>query len=109
MTSPTFLKTNPGTSSSNRRRRAGLVREAYSVWSRRHADCVSALFDEHFVVRHVAPLLRDRAAAPPTPDELARLWSLQVRLGPTASARLKAALVPAAADFLDEVRRAAAA
>ena len=106
MTSATTLNANPRTGSANRRRPADLVREAYAVWSRRHADCASALFDEHFVLRHVAPLLRDRPELPPTAGVLVALWARQIRLSPATSARLEAALGPAAADFLDEVRRA---
>lgn len=108
MTNPTLLTANPGSRSATRRLPAQTVREAYAVWSRRHADCAAALFDEHFVLSHVAPMLQDGTAVPSTPEALASLWSRQVSLSPAASARLEAAILPAAADFLVELRRAGA-
>jgi hypothetical protein len=63
------------------------------------------LFDDYFLRRHIAPLLRAELAHKPlnailTADVLARLWASQLHYGAALKERVVAELTPAAADFL---------
>jgi hypothetical protein len=79
-----------------------VVSQAYGIFAQRHPQEVTALFDEHFVLNHVLPLLQRAASTGEevTTFQVAEVWTRQVSLLPTARKQHFARMIPAATDFL---------
>ena len=86
------------------------VRKAYRAFARQHPQWVAALFDEHFVLTHVLPLLQQAAITGDrmTPIQIADLWAKQISLLPTSRQQQMARIVPTTIHFLDMVTDALA-
>jgi hypothetical protein len=85
---------------------------AYHTFARQYPQWVASLFDEHFVLTHVVPLLQDAAKAGDTVTaaQIAGMWARQVSALPTLRQQRIARMMPAATHFLcmvaDEVAEA---
>ncbi len=78
------------------------VRQAYSTFARHYPNWVAALFDEHFVLTHLLPMLQraNDAGDKVTPAQVAELWARQVSMLPSLRQKHSARMVPAATHFL---------
>jgi hypothetical protein len=78
------------------------VRKAYRTFARQHPQWVAALFDEHFVLTHVLPLLQQAASRGDTvtPDQIADLWARQISMLPSLRQQHTTRIVPATSHFL---------
>ena len=78
------------------------MRQAYKSFARNYPNWVAALFDEHFVIVHVLPLLHRAAATGEkvTPWQVAELWARQVSILPSLRQKHITRIIPAATHFL---------
>ncbi len=78
------------------------VRQAYVAFARQYPNWVAALFDEHFVITHLMPVLQRAAEADQqvTPAQVAELWVRQVSILPSIRQKHSARVLPAATHFL---------
>ena len=74
---------------------------AYAVFAQRHPEWVAALFDEHFLVHRVAPLLHAAHARQAyfTPRTIAQAWAAQLGMREEQH-KLIARCIPVAGDFI---------
>ena len=85
---------------------------AYRTFARQYPERVASLFDEHFVLTHVVPMLQDAADAGETVTaaQIAEMWAHQVSILPTLRQQHMARMMPVATHFLcmvaDEVAEA---
>ncbi len=86
------------------------IQRAYVRFAKQHPQWVAALFDEHFVLTHLLPMLQDAAAsgAPLTAQAVAYRWSCQFSMLPTARQQHMTRILPAATRFLSLVAEALA-
>lgn len=77
--------------------------QAYRQWAQCYPEWVVGLFDEHFVMQHVVPLLQEvvpnqMASAP---ARVVEQWADQFHLAPAQRQLRTHALLPAVVDFLN--------
>ena len=78
------------------------VRHAYINFARTYPNWVATLFDEHFVLTHLLPMLQNAADAgnKVTPQQVAEAWARQVSMLPSLRQKHSARMTPAATHFL---------
>lgn len=83
------------------------VAAAFAAFAPLHPTFVDSLFDEHFLMTRVVPLLRTPGAAIIlTPEWLAGAWVAQFGRHVEDPERLVAEATPVAADFIGQLRLA---
>lgn len=78
------------------------IRRAYVEFARQYPQWVAALFDDHFVMTHLLPMLEAAAASgiPVTAQAVAARWAAQISLLPSSRQQHSARILPAATRFL---------
>ncbi len=76
--------------------------QAYRTFARQHPQWVAELFDEHFVLTHLLPLLQKviSTGEKVTPVQVAELWARQIAVLPSLRQKHTVKMTPAATAFL---------
>jgi hypothetical protein len=93
------LFSSPNLLLSRERFRARAFQQAYALFRERHPEWADSLFDQPFLERRIASLLKDDLVLP-TGLSLASWWADHLGLGDRQRAYWVSRLTPAASDFL---------
>lgn len=76
--------------------------QAYRTFARQYPQWVAALFDEHFVLTHLLPLLQKVSSTGEkvTPLQVTQLWARQITVLPSMRQKHMVKMMPAATAFL---------
>jgi hypothetical protein len=74
----------------------------YKTFARRYPQWAASLFDEHFFIHHVTPLLERsiRDSTPLDPAEIAAAWTKQMGIKEEKMQELINEMIPVASEFL---------